>query len=223
MLLFPRKVWGWPLGVLRCGPFDLRNRCAHIDPCMRVVHAAQHTRSYQQAVNFILEFKKARTTASLVSMASKGIIYEYEDGGRYCGEWENDAAHGHGVCTGPDGNGLFQGLWERGHQVSGVFTWPSGQRYLGKWRQGVREGVGKETKKDGTEYCGEFTRDSRGPFGVLRQPNGVVFRGTWKDGVQNGLGTELYIDGGACISLVTCICLVILPHSNGIPLSCQEL
>ncbi|CAI8014759.1 Junctophilin-2 [Geodia barretti] len=129
-------------------------------------------------------------------MASRGIIYEYEDGGRYCGEWENDAAHGHGACTGPDGNGLFQGVWERGHQVSGVFTWPSGQRYMGKWRQGVREGAGKETKKDGTEYCGEFTRDSRGPFGVLRQPNGVVFRGTWKEGVQHGLGTELYIDGG---------------------------
>ena len=136
-------------------------------------------------------------------MASRGIIYEYEDGGRYCGEWENDTAHGHGVCTGPNGNGLFQGLWERGHQSSGVFTWPSGQRYMGKWRQGVREGVGKETKTDGTEYCGEFTGDSRGPFGVLRQPNGVLYRGTWKDGVQNGLGTELYIDGGEhslCVS-----------------------
>jgi junctophilin len=129
-------------------------------------------------------------------MASRGIIYEYEDGGKYCGEWENDAAHGHGVCTGPNGNGLFEGLWERGNQSSGIFTWPSGQKYMGKWRQGVRGGTGKETKTDGTEYCGEFTKDSRGPCGVLRQPNGVVYRGTWSEGVQNGEGTELYIDGG---------------------------
>lgn len=138
-------------------------------------------------------------------MASRGIIYEYEDGGKYCGEWENGAAHGHGVCTGPNGNGLFEGLWEDGNQSSGIFTWPSGQKYMGKWRQGVREGVGKETKKDGTEYCGEFTKDSRGHFGVLRQSNGVVYRGTWREGVQDGEGTELYIDGGTCIYVVyTC-------------------
>ena len=182
------------------GP-HLRRNCAR-PLAARAVHAAHASLTFFKRRPVFSDVKKTWTiyiqAACLRRMASRGIIYEYEDGGRYCGEWENDAAHGHGACTGPDGNGLFQGVWERGHQVSGVFTWPSGQRYMGKWRQGVREGAGKETKKDGTEYCGEFTRDSRGPFGVLRQPNGVVFRGTWKEGVQHGLGTELYIDGGAC-------------------------
>ena len=168
---------------------ELTMRTLLINVCSDVIVLASSER---------LRIARARCTVltSGSDMASKGIIYEYEDGGKYCGEWENDAAHGHGVCTGPNGNGLFQGLWERGYQASGVFTWPSGQRYMGKWRQGVREGFGKETKPDGTEYCGEFTRDSRGPCGVLRQPNGVVYRGTWKDGVQNGEGTEVYIDGG---------------------------
>lgn len=129
-------------------------------------------------------------------MSSRGIIYEYEDGGKYCGEWENDAAHGHGVCTGPKGNGLFEGLWQKGNQTSGVFTWPNGQKYTGKWQDGLREGLGRETKQDGTEYSGDFTKDSRGPYGVLRQPNGVVYRGMWSKGVQNGEGTEVYIDGG---------------------------
>ena len=129
-------------------------------------------------------------------MSSRGIIYEYEDGGKYCGEWENDAAHGHGVCTGPKGNGLFEGLWQKGNQTSGVFTWPNGQKYTGKWQYGLREGLGRETKQDGTEYSGDFTKDSRGPFGVLRQPNGVVYRGMWSKGVQNGEGTEIYVDGG---------------------------
>ena len=148
----------------------------------------------------VCETTLSSSSACLLRMASRGIIYEYEDGGKYCGEWENDAAHGHGVCTGPNGNGLFEGLWERGNQSSGIFTWPSRQKYMGKWRQGVRGGTGKETKTDGTEYCGEFTKDSRGPCGVLRQPNGVVYRGTWSEGVQNGEGTELYIDGGAYTS-----------------------
>lgn len=155
----------------------------------------------EKTVSLLIAHLPRRSRNGLV-MASRGIIYEYEDGGKYCGEWENDAAHGHGVCTGPDGNGLFEGLWERGNQACGIFTWPSGQKYMGKWRSGVREGAGKEAKKDGTEYCGEFTKDSRGPYGVLRQPNGIVYRGTWSEGVQHGEGTELYTDGGEKAMLV---------------------
>ena len=127
---------------------------------------------------------------------SRGIIYVYEDGGKFCGEWEDDQAHGHGVCTGPQGMGTFEGLWERGDQVSGVFMWPTGQKNTGKWKKGLRDGLGKESKSDGTEYVGEFTRDLRGPYGVLQLSKGAVYRGTWSGGVQDGEGVETYIDGG---------------------------
>lgn len=139
---------------------------------------------------------------------SGGIIYAYEDGGKYCGEWEDDQAHGYGVCTGPRGMGTFEGLWERGNQVVGVFTWPTGQKYTGQWKQGMRDGLGKENKPDGTEYAGDFTRDLRGPFGVMQLPNGTVYSGSWSGGVQEGAGVESYSDGGLfvaqCIDLYTC-------------------
>ena len=127
---------------------------------------------------------------------SRGIIFNYEDGGTYCGEWEDGHAHGYGVCTGPEGRGKFQGLWEQGLQASGVYAWPNGQKYAGRWEKGEREGGGKETKPDGTEYTGDFTKDSRGPYGVIRLPNGAVYRGSWTSGLQDGEGVETYIDGG---------------------------
>lgn len=136
---------------------------------------------------------------------SGGIIYVYEDGGKYCGEWENDQAHGYGVCTGPRGMGTFEGHWERGNQVIGVFTWPTGQKYTGQWKEGLRDGLGKENKPDGTEYAGDFTRDLRGPFGVMQLPNGTVYSGTWSGGVQEGAGVESYSDGGLfCGSVHRC-------------------
>lgn len=129
-------------------------------------------------------------------MSSKGIVYEYEDGGTYCGEWEKDSSHGYGCGTGPKAQGRYEGLWEHGDQVSGVYTWPNGMKYTGSWKNNKREGLGKETREDGIEYCGEFIRGARGPYGVTKLLNGV-YRGSWRNGKQDGEGEEVYLDGGA--------------------------
>lgn len=126
---------------------------------------------------------------------SKGIIYEYQDGGTYVGEWEDDTSHGYGICTGPNGQGKFEGMWEHGKQISGVYTWPKGMKYMGTWNNSLRDGTGKEVQPDGTEYSGDFTKGSRGPFGVTKLPNGV-YRGSWHNGTQDGEGVEAYVDGG---------------------------
>ena len=118
------------------------------------------------------------------------------DGGKYCGEWDNSVAHGHGVCTGPGDTGLFEGRWELGNQASGVYSWPNGQQYLGTWKDCRREGVGKESRLDGTEYAGDFTADRRGKLGVQKQPSGAVYKGSWNNGVQEGEGVETYRDRG---------------------------
>jgi junctophilin len=44
--------------------------------------------------------------------------FDFEDGGTYCGGWEDGKAHGHGVCTGPKAMGEFSGLWQFGYEVS---------------------------------------------------------------------------------------------------------
>lgn len=53
-----------------------------------------------------------------------GGRFDFDDGGTYCGGWEDGKAHGHGVCTGPKGQGAYCGSWHFGFEVSGVYTWP---------------------------------------------------------------------------------------------------
>ena len=56
--------------------------------------------------------------------AINGGRFDFDDGGTYCGGWEEGKAHGHGVCTGPKGQGEYAGSWNFGFEVSGVYTWP---------------------------------------------------------------------------------------------------
>lgn len=53
-----------------------------------------------------------------------GGRFDFDDGGTYCGGWEEGKAHGHGVCTGPKGQGAYSGSWHYGYEVSGIYTWP---------------------------------------------------------------------------------------------------
>lgn len=53
-----------------------------------------------------------------------GGRFDFEDGGTYCGGWEEGKAHGHGVCTGPKHQGAYSGAWNYGFEVSGIYIWP---------------------------------------------------------------------------------------------------
>ena len=78
------------------------------------------------------------------SSAKEKGVFDFSDGGRYIGEWNDDGANGYGVCVGPSDSGVFQGKWANGNQTSGVFRWSNGQQYMGTWRDGMRHGLGKE-------------------------------------------------------------------------------
>ncbi|XP_062871378.1 junctophilin-2 [Trichomycterus rosablanca] len=125
-----------------------------------------------------------------------GGRFEFDDGGAYCGGWEGGKAHGHGICTGPKGQGEFSGSWNYGFEVVGVYTWPSGNTYEGYWAQGKRHGLGVETKGHWV-YKGEWTHGFKGRYGVrMSLGNGAKYEGTWNNGLQDGYGTETYADGG---------------------------
>lgn len=68
----------------------------------------------------------ATGTATAASNRARinGGRFDFDDGGTYCGGWEDGKAHGHGVCTGPKGQGAYSGSWHYGFEVSGVYTWP---------------------------------------------------------------------------------------------------
>ncbi|XP_076878703.1 junctophilin-3 [Brachyhypopomus gauderio] len=127
---------------------------------------------------------------------STGGRFNFDDGGSYCGGWEEGRAHGHGICTGPKGQGEYAGSWRQGFEVLGVYTWPSGNTYQGTWTQGKRHGLGLE-KKGRWAYRGEWTHGLKGRYGV-RESTGTSgrYQGTWNNGLQDGYGTETYSDGG---------------------------
>ncbi|XP_049642693.1 junctophilin-3 isoform X2 [Suncus etruscus] len=127
---------------------------------------------------------------------SSGGRFNFDDGGSYCGGWEDGKAHGHGVCTGPKGQGEYTGSWSHGFEVLGVYTWPSGNTYQGTWAQGKRHGIGLESKGKWV-YKGEWTHGFKGRYGVREcTGHGAKYEGTWSNGLQDGYGTETYPDGG---------------------------
>ncbi|KAJ8248813.1 hypothetical protein GJAV_G00228030 [Gymnothorax javanicus] len=127
---------------------------------------------------------------------SSGGRFDFDDGGSYCGGWQEGKAHGHGICTGPKGQGEYSGSWSHGFEVLGVYTWPSGNTYQGTWAQGKRHGIGVENKGKWV-YKGEWTHGFKGRYG-LRESTGTSakYEGTWSTGLQDGYGTETYSDGG---------------------------
>ncbi|XP_041984695.1 junctophilin-1 isoform X2 [Aricia agestis] len=125
-----------------------------------------------------------------------GGRFDFDDGGTYCGGWEDGKAHGHGVCTGPKSQGAYAGCWHFGFEVSGVYTWPSGSYYEGQWQSGKRHGLGVETR-DRWLYRGEWTQGYKGRYGVRQSTtSNAKYEGTWANGLQDGYGSETYADGG---------------------------
>ncbi|XP_016399393.1 junctophilin-1-like [Sinocyclocheilus rhinocerous] len=125
-----------------------------------------------------------------------GGRFDFDDGGTFCGGWEDGKAHGHGICTGPKGQGEYSGSWSNGFEVVGVYTWPSGNTYNGYWAQGKRHGLGMESKGRWL-YRGEWSHGFKGRYGVRQSLNTPArYEGTWSNGLQDGYGVETYGDGG---------------------------
>ncbi|XP_055007433.1 junctophilin-1-like [Boleophthalmus pectinirostris] len=125
-----------------------------------------------------------------------GGRFDFDDGGTYCGGWEDGKAHGHGVCTGPKGQGEYSGSWSNGFEIVGTYTWPSGNQYQGYWAQGKRHGLGVENKGRWI-YRGEWAHGYKGRYGVRQSLNTPArYEGTWTNGLQDGYGVETYGDGG---------------------------
>lgn len=128
-------------------------------------------------------------------MAGSGR-FNFDDGGSFCGGWYAGMAEGYAVCSGPYGQGVFEGSWSRGFEVSGVYKWPDGDTYEGQWKNGMREGVGVEHCGE-VMYRGEWTRGCKYGYGI-RQKRGSIskYEGAWSDGLYDGYGIETYGDGG---------------------------
>ncbi|XP_055327368.1 junctophilin-2-like [Paramacrobiotus metropolitanus] len=125
-----------------------------------------------------------------------GGRFDFDDGGMYCGGWEEGKATGHGICTGPRNQGEYAGSWHLGFEVSGCYTWPSGNTFSGQWQNGKRHGLGVETRGRWI-YRGEWNQGLKGRYGTRSSlTTGAKYEGTFSNGLQDGYGTETYADGG---------------------------
>ncbi|UXI21338.1 hypothetical protein NH340_JMT07281 [Sarcoptes scabiei] len=125
-----------------------------------------------------------------------GGRFDFDDGGTYCGGWHDGKAHGHGICTGPKGQGEYSGSWHYGFEISGVYKWPSGATYEGNWQNGKRHGLGVEYRGKWV-YKGEWTQGFKGRYGIRASLLSTArYEGTWANGLQDGYGSETYADGG---------------------------
>ncbi|CAF3578137.1 unnamed protein product [Rotaria sp. Silwood1] len=131
-----------------------------------------------------------------MNVGVNGGRFDFDDGGTYCGGWNDGKAHGHGVCTGPKGQGEYSGAWQFGYEFSGIYLWPAGNSYEGQWMSGKRHGLGVE-KKGRWIYKGEWTQGFKGRYGIrVSDVSGARYEGTWANGLQDGYGVEIYADGG---------------------------
>lgn len=123
-------------------------------------------------------------------------IVEYDQGGRYEGEWQDGRAHGFGTYTSADTKETYRGHWERGkHDGFGVLVYRKGHRYEGEWRDGERHGHGIYTCVDGWRVCGTFDGGAQRGYAERVEPDGRVYRGECLDGLPHGRGVICSPDG----------------------------
>lgn len=135
--------------------------------------------------------------------SSSGGRFDFDDGGTYVGGWVEGKAHGHGLCTGPKGQGYYAGTWAQGFEACGAYAWPTGGAYEGQWNNGKRHGLGVETRGCWI-YRGEWTEGFKGRYGCRQSiASGAKYDGTWMNGLQDGYGSETYADGGKHTHLLT--------------------
>lgn len=85
--------------------------------------------------------------------------YNYEDGSKYVGEWEDGDRQGQGTYTYNDGS-KYEGEWESDEKHGqGTRIYEDGSKYVGEWKEGNRHGKGTYTGEDGTIQKGEWKKD----------------------------------------------------------------
>ena len=101
-------------------------------------------------------------------------IFEWKDGSKYQGDFEND---------------LFNG--------KGLYIWSNNKKYDGNWKEGKMNGNGKLTYYDGSYYEGEFVNGKKCGKGKYFWNKDIYYDGSWKNEKQNGFG--IYCKNGKII------------------------
>jgi len=116
-------------------------------------------------------------SSPVISQSKKsGLLYIWENGSRYGGEWKDGKKHGQGTYTSGKGVG-------------------EGDKYVGEFKGGFKNGHGKYIWSDGDKYVGEFKDDKPNGQGTYTWSDGRKYEGEFEDGIKHGQGTWTSIEG----------------------------
>ena len=104
------------------------------------------------------------------------VLYLWENGTKYMGEWKDGKKHGQGTFT------YGKGKWE-------------GDKYEGEFKVGYRNGQGTYNWSIGDKYVGEFKDDKPNGEGTYTWPDGRKHEGEFKEGIKHGQGTFTLSNG----------------------------
>ena len=100
------------------------------------------------------------------------FMYQWKNGSKYFGEWENGTMHGEGTYTFGIGKG-------------------EGDRYVGEYRNGIRSGKGIYTWSNGERYVGDFKNDDDGK--VFKKGDYIKFEKGTKHSSYSKTGCTLLV------------------------------
>ncbi len=125
------------------------------------------------------------------------IIFKYENGDTYEGQWKDGLKHGNGKFTWEDG-GAYEGQWKDGlMHGNGKYTFKSGNTYEGQFENEKRHGNGKYTFKEGDTYEGGYKNDKKHGNGKYTFKEGDTYEGGYKNNKRHGNGKYTWKDGTA--------------------------
>ena len=100
-----------------------------------MVHYRTHKLPIVNQMKLLLITLSILLTSSPLFGQETGVLYLWENGTKYMGEWKDGKRHGQGNMTYHDGS-KFVGKWKDGKKHGqGTFTYPRG-KYVGEFRKG---------------------------------------------------------------------------------------
>ena len=147
--------------------------------------------------------------------------FNYKNGKKYIGEWENGKREGQGVLFGDKVDGKFldknqknvvvstingdikisleqekySGNWKNDNKHGfGTGISYQGEVYIGEWKNGKYDGQGTLLAY-GDTYTGNFKNDYKSGKGTTIYSNGIKHVGVWDNGSETSEGTFTFTDG----------------------------
>jgi len=100
---------------------------------------------------------------------------------------KGDCVSGTGEKIYPDGS-KFEGVFQEGQKLKGIYKYPNGDQYEGSFKQGKRDGLATYSYSNGERYEGFYVDDAKS-YGKFAFKNGDSYTGTFANNLFNGYGS----------------------------------